>query len=73
MSYREDCDLEFLSQVKSEDLNDLVHLLIYDKDGLKDSVKSCHFGIPIYGTILIIISIGRILPVSVSVMAQIQS
>ena len=34
MSYREDCDLEFLSQVKSEDLNDLVHLLIYDKDGL---------------------------------------
>lgn len=35
MSYREDCDLEFLSQVKSEDLSDLVHLLIYDKDGLK--------------------------------------
>ena len=31
--YREDCDLEFLGKVKSEDLNDLVNLLRYDKDG----------------------------------------
>lgn len=33
MAYREDRDLEFLGQVKSEDLNDLVSVLIYDKDG----------------------------------------
>ena len=33
--YRDDDDLEFLGKVKSEDLNDLVHLLIYDKDGIE--------------------------------------
>ena len=33
MAYREDCDLEFLGQMKSEDLNDLVYCLIKDKDG----------------------------------------
>ncbi|ECC3466228.1 DUF3944 domain-containing protein [Salmonella enterica subsp. enterica] len=33
MAYRDDADLEFLSQCSDEDLNDLVHCLIYDKDG----------------------------------------
>ncbi|MBX3183792.1 MAG: DUF3944 domain-containing protein [Polyangiaceae bacterium] len=33
MRYRHDPDLEFLSQMKSEDLNDLVHCLVYDRDG----------------------------------------
>lgn len=33
MAYREDSDLEFLGQMKSEDLNDLVYCLIHDKDG----------------------------------------
>lgn len=32
MAYRKDPDLEFLKQVKSEDLDDLVRCLIYDKD-----------------------------------------
>lgn len=35
MAYREDPDLEFFSKLKSEDFNDLVHCLIYDKDGGK--------------------------------------
>ena len=33
MAYRQDPDLEFLSQVKSEDLEDLVSCLTHDKDG----------------------------------------
>ncbi len=33
MVYREDPDLEFLGQMKSEDLNDLVYCLTHDKDG----------------------------------------
>ena len=33
MAYREDSDLEFLGQMKSEDLNDLVFCLTHDKDG----------------------------------------
>ena len=33
MTYREDSDLEFLGQMKSEDLNDLVYTLTHDKDG----------------------------------------
>jgi len=33
MAYREDSDLEFLGQMKSEDLNDLVYCLTHDKDG----------------------------------------
>ena len=33
MTYRNDKNLEFLGELKSEDLNDLVHCLIYDKDG----------------------------------------
>ena len=33
MAYREDSDLEFLGQMKSEDLNDLVYCLTRDKDG----------------------------------------
>jgi uncharacterized protein YaaW (UPF0174 family) len=32
MGYREDPDLEFLEQIKSEDLNALVHCLVYGKD-----------------------------------------
>lgn len=35
MSYRDDPDLEFFSELKSDDFNDLVHCLIYDKDGEK--------------------------------------
>lgn len=33
MAYREDADLEFLSVMKSSDLNDLVYCLTHDKDG----------------------------------------
>lgn len=33
MAYRDDSDLEFLAQLKSEDLNDLVYCLTHDKDG----------------------------------------
>lgn len=33
MAYRPDSDLEFLSRMKSEDLNDLVYCLTHDKDG----------------------------------------
>ena len=33
MAYRYDADLEFLSQMNSEDLSDLVYCLIYDRDG----------------------------------------
>jgi uncharacterized protein YaaW (UPF0174 family) len=33
MAYREDSDLEFLGQMKSDDLNDLVYCLTHDKDG----------------------------------------
>ena len=33
MAYRHDSDLEFLGDVKSEDLNDLVYILTHDKDG----------------------------------------
>ena len=33
MAYREDSDLEFLGQMKSEDLNDLVFSITRDKDG----------------------------------------
>lgn len=33
MAYRSDTDLEFLGQMKSEDLNDLVYCLTHDKDG----------------------------------------
>lgn len=33
MAYREDDDLKFLEQLKSEDLNDLVYCLTKDKDG----------------------------------------
>jgi len=35
MAYRYDSDLEFLKEIKSEDLNDLVETLVYDKDGEK--------------------------------------
>jgi len=35
MAYRYDPDLEFLKHIKSEDLDDLVNILIYDKDGEK--------------------------------------
>lgn len=35
MAYRNDADLEFLAEIKSEDLNDLVYCLTYDKDGEK--------------------------------------
>jgi len=35
MAYRNDGDLEFLQNLKSADLNDLVETLIYDKDGEK--------------------------------------
>lgn len=49
--YRYDPDLEFLGKVKSEDLNDLVQMLLYDKDGdarlteelsMRDSYKRYH-------------------------------
>ncbi|ASP17103.1 DUF3944 domain-containing protein [Neisseria sp. 23W00296] len=33
MAYREDKDLEFLAEMESRDLNDLVYCLIYDTDG----------------------------------------
>lgn len=33
MAYRDDTDLEFLSKLDSESLNDLVYCLVYDKDG----------------------------------------
>jgi len=33
MAYRHDSDLEFLGQMKSEDLGDLVYCLTHDKDG----------------------------------------
>jgi uncharacterized protein YaaW (UPF0174 family) len=33
MAYRYDPDLEFLEQIKSSDLSDLVHCLTHDKDG----------------------------------------
>jgi len=33
MAYRSDSDLEFLGELKSEDLNDLVYCLIHDRDG----------------------------------------
>jgi len=33
MAYREDSDLEFLGQMKSDDLSDLVYCLTHDKDG----------------------------------------
>ncbi|ARZ73019.1 hypothetical protein CCR98_02110 [Stenotrophomonas sp. WZN-1] len=33
MAYRSDADLEFLGQLQSEDLNDLVYCLTHDKDG----------------------------------------
>lgn len=33
MAYREDSDLVFLKDMKSEDLNDLVYCLTHDKDG----------------------------------------
>lgn len=35
MAYRNDKDLEFLKNLKSEDLEQLVEILIYDKDGEK--------------------------------------
>lgn len=35
MAYREDKDLEFLAEMQSQDLNDLVRCLIYDTDGEK--------------------------------------
>jgi uncharacterized protein YaaW (UPF0174 family) len=35
MAYRPDPDLEFLAHMKSSDLNDLVRILVYDKDGEK--------------------------------------
>ena len=35
MAYRFDTDLEFLAEIKSEDLNDLVYCLTHDKDGEK--------------------------------------
>ena len=49
--YRYDPDLEFLGKVESEDLNDLVQMLLYDKDGdarlteelsMRDSYKRYH-------------------------------
>jgi len=33
MAYRYDEDLEFLENIKSEDLDDLVYCLTHDKDG----------------------------------------
>lgn len=33
MAYRDDPDLAFLSKCTDEELDDLVYLLIYDKDG----------------------------------------
>lgn len=33
MAYRSDCDLEFLEKINSSDLDVLVKILIYDKDG----------------------------------------
>ena len=33
MAYRDDADLEFLGQMESQDLNDLVYCLTHDKDG----------------------------------------
>ncbi|HGA2318627.1 TPA: DUF3944 domain-containing protein [Pseudomonas putida] len=33
MAYRDDTDLEFLSKLDSESLNDLVYCLVHDKDG----------------------------------------
>ena len=33
MAYRDDNDLNFLKEIKSEDLNDLVYTLTHDKDG----------------------------------------
>ena len=35
MAYRPDSDLEFLGKMQSEDLDQLVNILIYDKDGEK--------------------------------------
>jgi len=35
MAYRDDKDLEFLKELKSKDLDGLVKILIYDKDGKK--------------------------------------
>lgn len=40
MAYRFDTDLEFLAEIKSEDLNDLVYCLTHDKDGEKDLQKN---------------------------------
>ena len=36
MAYRHDGDLEFLKELESKDLEQLVEILIYDKDGKKD-------------------------------------
>lgn len=33
MAYRDDVDLRFLGEMKSQDLNDLVHCLTHDRDG----------------------------------------
>ncbi|MFV2029649.1 DUF3944 domain-containing protein [Neisseria sp. S1] len=33
MAYRNDIDLEFLGEMKSEDLGDLVYCLTHDKNG----------------------------------------
>ena len=33
MAYRSDCDLEFLEKINSSDLDVLVKILVYDKDG----------------------------------------
>jgi hypothetical protein len=35
MAYRPDPNLEFLANMKSSDLNDLVKILVYDKDRKK--------------------------------------
>ncbi|PIF03879.1 MAG: hypothetical protein CSA86_04295 [Arcobacter sp.] len=39
MAYRYDEDLEFLSEIKSENLEDLVYLLTHDKDGSKRVIE----------------------------------
>lgn len=54
MAYRYDEDLEFLQDLESKDLEQLVEILIYDKDGEKGTRRSCLVLKDIKNTILTI-------------------
>lgn len=40
MAYKYDRDLEFLKQLESSDLLDLFEVLVFGKDGEKDTMKN---------------------------------